>query len=550
MIKGIHREFRALAGSVCVTAVLACAGQAIAQDATHGLGVINDDGWTVLVPSPDTRFIYVSSTMGDDSNDGLTPQTPKRSLDSARRTMRNNHPDWLMLRRGDTFEEGLRIGTRGRSMEEPAVITAYGQGPRPVIQPTTSDTGLFVGSSNWGYFAIRGVEFRAPDGGTGRGGLRIVADTGEGFLLEDCKVDGFKDNVQLIGKESAGGFSDAQIRRNVIVDAFAPFGGHSQGIYADTVDELLILENVIDHNGWSYDDADPPTIFNHNIYIQSTCGPAHVEGNIIARGSSHGLQARPGGLVRDNLFLQNALAMFVSRGQSEVTWNVILEGRDIDPQNPRGFGIEVKPIVGGLVAHNIIANRIAESDDGYGIQLHNSNNGVDDFRVEVRDNIVYNWTGTMFKVRHPDIAIYNDIVVENNRLIDDFGTSQILSYEPTQFDADIFQFVGNEYASNLPETSWFSVSGSTTSLDDWMDISGENPGGDGLGRGGGGSIMADPTRSVEEYTQVTFPDIAWTIDDSSDFLVLAREQAADNWDPSLTAEEVNDWIREGFGIQQ
>lgn len=541
------RGFRALMGSMCIAAFVGCSGLAVGQqNATQGIGVLDSDGWTVLTPSPDTRFIYVSSSEGDDSNDGLTPQTPKRTLDSARRLMRQASPDWLMLKRGDVFTEGLRIGTRGRSLAEPAVVTSYGQEPaRPVIAPTMSDDGLFVGSANWGSFVIRGIEFRAPEGGTGRSGIRIVADTGDGLLLEDIKIDGFKDNLQVQGKDSLGGFGTAAVRRSVIVDAHAPFGGHSQGIYFDAVNQPIIVESVLDHNGWAADGSAPATIFNHNVYIQSNCGPVEVRNNVIARGSSHGLQARPGGIVDDNLFLKNALAMFVSRSESEVTWNVILEGRDIDAQNPRGFGIEIKPIEGGVVANNIIANRTAASEFGYGIQLHKSNNGVDEFRVDVRDNIIYNWPGTMVNVRHTSLDLYTHVTFLNNRFMDLAGDSRVLWYEPTQYDGDVFEFVGNTYWTNRDESSWFKVFNRSVSTTEWESITGEA-----VGVGNRvGNAMPDPERTVGDYLRMIAPSESPDFDTES-FLMMARQQSAWSWDEDLTAAEVNDYIRDGFGIQQ
>ena len=73
----------------------------VALDA--GIGDINSGGWTVLAPSPDSITVYVSSSEGDDSNDGLTPATAKRSIDAASVLIRDGYPDWLLLKRGDTF---------------------------------------------------------------------------------------------------------------------------------------------------------------------------------------------------------------------------------------------------------------------------------------------------------------------------------------------------------------------------------------------------------------------------------------------------------------
>ena len=88
-----------------------------------------------------------------------------------------------------------------------------------------------------------------------------------------------------------------------------------QGMYISGVDGILIEENLFDHNGWDEQiEGAGATMFNHNIYM-STSNPnwdkIAVRGNILARASAHGLQLRSGGLVEDNLFVQNAINLNV-----------------------------------------------------------------------------------------------------------------------------------------------------------------------------------------------------------------------------------------------
>ncbi|MDA8018036.1 MAG: hypothetical protein MPN21_11370, partial [Thermoanaerobaculia bacterium] len=99
------------------------------------------NGWTDLTPSPDSRLIYVSSSTGNDNNDGLSPGSPKETVASARALLRHGFPDWLLLRKGDIFDEGLgHIRTSGRSWTEPQVWTSYGGGStRPLLRTGTSN---------------------------------------------------------------------------------------------------------------------------------------------------------------------------------------------------------------------------------------------------------------------------------------------------------------------------------------------------------------------------------------------------------------------------
>jgi hypothetical protein len=82
-----------------------------------GTGVVN--GWTKFTASPDTQKVYVSSTSGNDQNDGLSPATPKRTLAAGVALMRHGYPDWLLLERGDVWHESLGQWRKsGRSQSE------------------------------------------------------------------------------------------------------------------------------------------------------------------------------------------------------------------------------------------------------------------------------------------------------------------------------------------------------------------------------------------------------------------------------------------------
>ena len=76
------------------------------------------------------------------------------------------------------------------------------------------------------------------------------------------------------------------------------------------VDGILLEGNVFNHNGWNPDVSGAvPTIFNHNIYLTFTNDNITVRGNTIANAGSHGLQARSGGNIENNLFLNDPIGM-------------------------------------------------------------------------------------------------------------------------------------------------------------------------------------------------------------------------------------------------
>ena len=105
-------------------------------------------GWTVVDPSADTRTVYVSSSEGDNSNTGLTPDDPVQTLRKGKSLIRNHSSDWLLLKRGDVWHESFGQWTKsGRSADQPIVIGAYGSGTeRPWIQ-SGDDHGFSVMNS-------------------------------------------------------------------------------------------------------------------------------------------------------------------------------------------------------------------------------------------------------------------------------------------------------------------------------------------------------------------------------------------------------------------
>jgi hypothetical protein len=535
-MRGINRLV--VAALVAASMSAAIASPALAQ-ATQGIGVHGPEGWTVLRPSTDTKFIFVSSSEGNDANDGLSPERPKATIDQARRLVRAGYPDWVLLKRGDTWNEEFRWGGNGRSVEEPMVIGAYGDGTeRPIVQPPTDKEGFAIGTGLLQFVALTGIEFRAS-GSTSHAGIRIVADTGQAMLIEDCLIDGFKDNVIVVSNRGLGGFEGFTFRRNVVVDSAALLGGHSQGMYLDAVDEIVIEDCVFDHNGWRANGSAPATMFNHNIYIQSNCGHATVRGNVIASGASHGVQARSGGDIENNLFVRNALAFFVSANPSNVRNNVVLEGRDIDAATTRGFGFEILGTTECLVQNNIIAHRATESPWGYAIQLSRGPTDPPEMSVRVEGNVVYDWPDMAFRAYRPDPLIYRNIELIGNDFQDAGRPSRVIEFAPPEIDLTRWEFRDNEYWSDKPAGQWFRV-GTTSGDFPWWRSEAEEW--SGVSRQ---VIYPDPNRSVATYWASLGEQGGY-----AGFMSKAREQSRADWDPRVTAAAVNGYIRDGFGVHQ
>lgn len=118
----------------------------IAQNAHYQLPV-DENGWTILKPSADSKIIYVSSSEGNDSNSGKSPENPVATIGKAKELIRDGYPDHILLKRGDEWilNEGLGAFYSGRSAVEPLVVGYYGEsGDRPLLN--TKISGSLVAS--------------------------------------------------------------------------------------------------------------------------------------------------------------------------------------------------------------------------------------------------------------------------------------------------------------------------------------------------------------------------------------------------------------------
>jgi hypothetical protein len=224
------------------------------------------------------------------------------------------------------------------------------------------------------------------------------------------------------GRGKSGVLKNLNFRRNICIHSWAgdSYTIHElrtrvQGMYISGVNGVLIEENLFDHNGWDEQiEGAGATMFNHNIYMSTAnpnCAKIIVRGNILARASAHGLQLRSGGLVEDNLFVQNAINLNVGYHKSAsisgaygiIKNNVFQEVRLMDSTNVeyprtasvRGIGEITIPSV---IENNIFSHCINEAQ--FGIDEYADKWGFGGELVR-QDNWVYKWT---VKSEEPDHA--------------------------------------------------------------------------------------------------------------------------------------------------
>jgi hypothetical protein len=520
---------------------------------TGGMQPNPDAGWTDFPASADTLKVYVSSSGGNDNNDGLTEATAVKTIAKGKSIIRAGMPDHLLLKRGDVWNEALGTWSKsGKSAAEPLVVSTYGEAvARPLLK--TGNKGALYAAPNTtvNYVAFVGLDMYAhtrdpnsPDfvGPEGEEGIRWLAKT-DGLHFEDMYVHFYEGpNFTIQGTvPNTNSITNVKLRRSIIADSYNTTG-HSQGIYAQQVTNLLIEDNLFDHNGWNEKvSGAQKTIFNHNMYINHTCDNLTVKGNISVRAGSHGLQARPGGLVTENLFVDDPIAMSFGLvlGDSspkaggvtgEISDNVFLSSADIEPEAlPRGFGLQIGNIQSAIIENNIIAHD--KSAKPYGNAIEFFDNGVGVHNLTVQNNIIYDWRGNL----RFNSTSYLAVLIKANHVQAPNDATTLVTFAGGIPSEVTFQ--DNIWTSGADPAKWFTIGGANKGFAQWTADSGET--------GGMSKVVkyASPELKISDYHA--------SLGKAADFFVFlaeARKQSRKNYLYEYTTAAPLAFIRDGFKV--
>ncbi|GAB5496863.1 MAG: hypothetical protein Phyf2KO_19430 [Phycisphaerales bacterium] len=494
------------------------------------------DGWTELTPAPESRVIYVSSSLGHDSNDGLSEAAPVRTIDRGLSKLRSGQPDWLLFKRGDTFNGSFgNFKFAGMSEDKPLVIGAYGSGPRPKFYTGAAPAFNLAGSFKREHVAITSLHME-PGSGHPAGGIRIVTGAVEDVLIEDCFLNQYYVNiiVQGTGDDKV---ENVRIRRNIILDARG--STHAQAIYSSHTHGLLIEDNIIDRNGWDSDAgrSASATIFAHNCYIQRSTEGLVFRNNIVMRAGSHGIQARKGGILEGNIFYQNPMSIMMGNegGQAyetpvygEIKHNVILEGVDISPELRRGNGIVITHTAQIEVTDNILSKNINDHRSAYGISIDGPSTAPVRNAL-IANNVIHDWD-LPFRVRENAVSItFRDNILTNS---DD---DKHLIKHRTASTVNAVTYIGNHHYRAGDQDDWFQVGSSDLSLPEWDSQHAQNP--DLLT-----SPFVDDTRTFDTYAR------SIGLSGAPELIEAMRSLRKGDWDERLTAEAIGQYFREGFSL--
>lgn len=310
------------------------------------VGSIYDTAGTVVSPSAstpgfqritesiDTTKVYVSSISGDDTRDGLTPETSVRSFVVGRNKLRSGFPDHLLIERGSELIINLSQDDfiSGRSVSEPMVYGVYGSGARPVIKG--EDVHIIYGFKTFIQFV--GFEFYAHKldpfsptynphrfevtGPNDHANLSFYGGH-ENIRFDDCVFNYCEVVAQLPSTATVSG--PYYFNRCIFKNTYVNSSGFSQlsrpsGMFISYITGMYLNECVLDHNGWNeYVAGAGANMFNHNIYWQYYNDGDFMEltNCILSNASAHGMQMRAGGLSENCFVARCAIGITMGHGR-------------------------------------------------------------------------------------------------------------------------------------------------------------------------------------------------------------------------------------------
>lgn len=546
-----------------------CSGEGDTTETSGSLA--EEDGWTTFDLSADSLVFYVSSSDGDDNNNGLTPETAVSTISKGFSLLRDGYPDFLLLKRGDTWriESWSSIDYRfksGRSATEPIVISTYGESEeRPFIQ--MNDFLIDDDGRSRNYIAVLGLHLQSytkeptdPDfTGHSSTGFRFVGERSQNLLFED--------NFLEYGEFVFQGVDDSVVRRNVVyrhydVDTCLYNSDGSRNLNGDPAyrpsgtfvgsdsDGILFEENIYDENGWN-PDVPPPlscaTIYNHNFYISGSDNITLRE-NIITRGSSIGVKFSSGGLadsvgtvVENNLIAEGEIGISIG-GNADTEYrfkdvqirdNVFTDiGRTPPTTRSLAWYVDVIDNDNAIFESNLMVNPPPRSNV-FGFSLSGGSNR----QVTLCNNLLHGFIRSALKV-YSDDGDWSAILIKSNTLFTPNGGENPIVYHRGDFST--VTYAGNDYYTDYASTNqnadgWFDNVYPFLSIEEWRIRSGE---GDAMVSD---YVAPDAGRNIDSYA--AHLGLGVTLDD---FMAEARQQSRFNYRPELTATAVNTYIREGY----
>jgi hypothetical protein len=521
-----------------------------------------ENGWTVIEPATNTIIYYVSTSDGDDQNDGISPTTPKKTIAAAMALARNNSPDWVLLKRGDVFTETLTL-KKGIAANTPFVISSYGDSKDRPLLKTGANSGIEqvlefqnIIISGLAFYAHtrnpQSNEFVSYQGSTGFNFYRKAGKPGNNLIIEDCSFNFYAGNV-IQGAQPP---KNITLRRNIFTNNYSD-AAHSQGLYMAFCESVLLEENIFDHNGWLIQ-AIPPfnnvkangqaTYFNHNFYGTSLKN-ATLKGNVFSRGSSIGTKFTadngPGSasniIIDNNIYIDGEIGISIGGNDFNASYrfkdinianNVML---DIGKSKPttRGLAwyIDIDDWDNGMVEKNLLLHQAdPQIGNTFGINIAGVSRDI-----TIQENIIHGLrSGQPLLSSRDNNADKSNILITKNDVVAPSHNAVLMGFPNSVSN---YTFLQNTYYSTSSSDKWFQIGTTYSSITAWENLTND-------GASTTLPVYDSPDRTIEVYqTSIGKPS---SIDG---FITEITKQSKFNWNADYNVPSVNNWFRKGFNLK-
>jgi len=389
---------------------------------------------------------YVSSSQGDDANDGLTKESPFKTLERISGT--NLGPgDSILFKTGDSFVGQLVVNGSG-SRDSVIVISAYGDGDKPILDGSNVEGGDHLATiliNNQGFITVEKLEITNERKVSRNGvsdnlaygiyvhnsGNEIMSDlTFKHLTIRDIyaiSLEGVEFNsikVAAIGFKSEKNMVAGKEKhiRDVIVDSIyvehttrygihTAHGGGDEGIGNDSLNRNMNL------------------VFRNSHFYQTG-------GSCITPGRSYNC------LVENNIFEYPGSdydPRMANRGSGAWFWscqNVIAQYNKI--YHVRGHGDSYGMHIDFGNTNVILQYNYSEDSEGGFVEILGNNiNSVYRFNISVNDGFrdnkgntlwVSDFAGTNNRIRSQDNYIYNNSIYVDKSITPDISITSFDTY--------------------------------------------------------------------------------------------------------------------------
>ncbi len=247
---------------------------------------------------------YVSSTSGDDANDGLSPETAFKTASRAG-TVALNAGDSILFKRGDVFEGAHLIinGTGEAADGRWITVDAYGDGEAPLFKTASQNAPAVSFEACAGGCRVRNISVSGYLQGFGS----VKSDSAplDGVIISDCRIDSV-----TLGRRMRDG--DAAYLPNKASLAY--------GIYLKNVVNLTVT-------GLTITDTDCPirVLAGNAVFDDLYISDSHIQG-VMLYGGEGDLSMRALMDTTGNITFKNSKILFTGdRGATFGTTGILVE---------------------------------------------------------------------------------------------------------------------------------------------------------------------------------------------------------------------------------